>query len=1202
MHKSGNTKNWLRYWRNSLADAEAGRGAINKKNLRSHISVNVAQFQQGTLQNDANSELNKENLKILFAGEPEKTRIIKALIRPVIYISKYEHGQKHTSSRPDVLSPIICHVWISRNGKFYPAGKPTVPRDLLSPQDDDKFTLYSVDDLDAFQTQNEIQVFNEQEAQALAENELIPGKQYQEWEQYYKLAQTLFTALNSDETKLKLSAGYLPEKNKKTYLIKTDDAINTSRNILRLYDWLQTKNENFPLLENFALGKVTKFLPCLDQEKSISCRLGHSNSNFPLAKAQKDALAHMLHMKEGEILAVNGPPGTGKTTFVLSAVASLWIKAALKKADPPIIIAASTNNQAVTNIIAAFGKDFEENDSLFSGRWIPEQKSYGGYFPAASKESEASPFYQTKSFYESMEQSEFIDRSESIFIRKAKAAFKNTNLDSIEIIQKTLHQSMLDLQDTLLQIKNAWETLSTAHNRCLEAMGEDPKNSYLQVTQNLEAAEKMLRDVRSDQKSWRIFLSKEPVFYLIFRWLPPVARKLLLLRNVFIETKFSDLSKSVIRNVDNVEEELLSWIQAKENDLSALKKDKEYKAALIKEWITAQQNWRSVTNHIAPGLTDLPNITSIDDILDTSVRFQLFQLSVHYWEAQWLIECRKMQEEGGTDWAGSRKTGKKSVLPRWRRRMMLTPCIVSTLHSLPSHMVYQAHSGGEKFNDEYLAGEIDLLIVDEAGQVSPEVAAASFSLAKSALIIGDIHQIEPIRSLTGSIDTGNLIQYEVMSSKEQYPEVLKTGNSVINGSVMRIAQRASRYCYIKGAEPGMFLREHRRCYDEIISFSNDLCYQGLLEPKRGSAPRDPLFPPMSYLHIDGLAEAPPTGSRHNVLEAIQVAKWLADNRENIEGYYQQKGGDYQGKKLEDLVGIITPFKAQQEKIERVCVKNGIHTGKGESKLIVGTVHALQGAERPIIIFSVVYSRHSDGDFIDIAPSMLNVAVSRAKDSFIVFGDMDVISGAGRGKPRNILARYLFSSDSNELILPVDERPDLLKSSVTPKLINNAVEHDEYIRQILRKANSRIDMVSPWISIQRLKETGLYPEILDALRRGVSISIYTDYHFNSTSMNHYDESKASLFAQNCETLCEIGVDVYVVNGVHSKLIMADNSFLSVGSYNWASAARTGKYANMETSMIYSGDLNDEISLQIKSLKERIRMTHLSKGNQNTSREI
>ena len=120
---------------------------------------------------------------------------------------------------------------------------------------------------------------------------------------------------------------------------------------------------------------------------------------------------------------------------------------------------------------------------------------------------------------------------------------------------------------------------------------------------------------------------------------------------------------------------------------------------------------------------------------------------------------------------------------------MLTPCIVSTLHSLPSHMGYQAHSGGEKFNEEYLAGVIDLLIVDEAGQVSPEVAAASFSLAKSALIIGDIHQIEPIRSLTGSIDTGNLIQYEVMSSKEQYPEVLKTGNSVINGSVMRIAQR-----------------------------------------------------------------------------------------------------------------------------------------------------------------------------------------------------------------------------------------------------------------------------------------------------------------------------------------------------------------------------------------------------------------------------
>jgi hypothetical protein len=43
---------------------------------------------------------------------------------------------------------------------------------------------------------------------------------------------------------------------------------------------------------------------------------------------------------------------------VLSIIATQWARAALEKAEPPVIIATSTNNQAVTNIIEAFGKDF----------------------------------------------------------------------------------------------------------------------------------------------------------------------------------------------------------------------------------------------------------------------------------------------------------------------------------------------------------------------------------------------------------------------------------------------------------------------------------------------------------------------------------------------------------------------------------------------------------------------------------------------------------------------------------------------------------------------------------------------------------------------------------------------------------------------------------------------------------------------------
>ena len=93
----------------------------------------------------------------------------------------------------------------------------------------------------------------------------------------------------------------------------------------------------------------------------------------------------MLRGEHGDILAVNAPPGTGKTTLLLSVVATLWAKAALEGGEPPVIVAASTNNQAVTNIIDAFGKDFARGSGVFAGRWVPGVESFGAYFPHGAK-------------------------------------------------------------------------------------------------------------------------------------------------------------------------------------------------------------------------------------------------------------------------------------------------------------------------------------------------------------------------------------------------------------------------------------------------------------------------------------------------------------------------------------------------------------------------------------------------------------------------------------------------------------------------------------------------------------------------------------------------------------------------------------------------------------------------------------------------
>jgi superfamily I DNA and/or RNA helicase len=91
---------------------------------------------------------------------------------------------------------------------------------------------------------------------------------------------------------------------------------------------------------------------------------------------------------------------------------------------------------------------------------------------------------------------------------------------------------------------------------------------------------------------------------------------------------------------------------------------------------------------------------------------------------------------------------------------------------------------------------------------------------------------------------------------------------------------------------------------------------------------------------------------------------------------------------------------------RYALKNA---GLNIDTLKLGTVHALQGAERPIILFSMVYGKGDSGTMFfdrDNKPNMLNVAVSRAKDNFIVFANTEILDKKSK-TPSGILANHLI---------------------------------------------------------------------------------------------------------------------------------------------------------------------------------------------------
>lgn len=1163
---------WLRYWRNSLADAESGQGALTQK------ALDQTEYLERTVYRDGYLPSNHPVLKRLFEGEKEATQLVRIALRPAVYKGLQEHGVEKLALYPAIITPLICGLWVARDGRLIPAEPPVIPRDLLAPQADDRFTLNDVAEQDHFLSKAEPRVWSESEAQALLEATTFEAHS-EYWKPYYALSQKLFEALCPTD---RLKEVYVSADEAR--IAKVDEQLGAAEKIIGLYDWLSENKPALPLLESYALSRNETYQPCVAPLPGMPHRLGHANSQYPLAIAQRDALAQVMAMEDGEILAVNGPPGTGKTTFVLSAVASLWVNAALGEREPPLIMAASTNNQAVTNVLEAFAKDFEETEDAFGGRWLPGIDSYGGFYCARSREGDASQHYQTPSFYREVESPSYLEHAKIAFLAHARQALDDDALSDVDAVRQRLHQRLKAHQAQLDDFHQRWAGRATLQAQLAEQLGEAPDQALECEQAAITALQGEFDTFEADLKRWQRFCADEPMWLSLLAVLPPVAKRRRMRRDLFISEHLSSDGQHLI---DQSAEPPEAVLKARLDQQRAALDEKHVFVAKCQQAMQAIEQATAALEaafreHIGKPLP--ATFDAFDQALDTTLRFTLFQLAVHYWEARWLQACAERADELAEQTAkGNEKQGLASVRPRWRRRMMLTPCIVSTLHSLPSHMIHKVFEGPGQFRPDYLVNEIDLLIIDEAGQVAPDVAGASMALTKRVLAIGDVHQIKPVATQSPTVDVGNLSHQGLLTIVDEYEELREGGRSVMDGSVMRIAQQASRYHYLEQAEPGMFLREHRRCLNEIIAYCNDLCYQGVLQPLRDKPATDTELPPFGYVQVDGRAETPPSGSRINRLEAITVAEWLATQREQLESTH--------GKPLEQIVGVVTPFKAQAKLIEQECQARDIKVGAGSAAMTVGTVHALQGAERTVVLFSAVYSRHDDGSFIDNDPSILNVAVSRAKDSFLVFGDMDVIDAAPRGTPRHLLGRYLFSREENELLFTASiSRPDLLELCRKPRVINDAEEHDDCIKELLEHASSRLDIVSPWISYRRLDESGILTALQKATARGIAITIYTDHRFNTANGDQPDTQKAARFERCCEALAEDKVTVKVVNQVHSKLVMVDDYVMCAGSYNWACAARHGPYRNMETSILYSGELVEELKLQRAALEKRVRNQH------------
>ncbi len=259
--------------------------------------------------------------------------------------------------------------------------------------------------------------------------------------------------------------------------------------------------------------------------------------------------------------------------------------------------------------------------------------------------------------------------------------------------------------------------------------------------------------------------------------------------------------------------------------------------------------------------------------------------------------------------------------------------------------------------------KFDVLIIDEASQADLS-ALISLYLAKKVIVVGDDKQVSP-SAIGLDVETSAKLRHEFLSdipAASMYDEL------------------TSIYDLGKANYEPITLREHFRCADDIINFSNYYTYDGLICPLRDSASIK-LHPATVAYHVDATA---PAKRKTNRDEAVATAALIKACTEQPE----YKGSTF---------GVITMLGDEQALIIDRLLRDKLSEYVYQSRRILcGNPSYFQGDERDVIFISLVDTPHSDGSALSVRregynemyAKRYNVAASRARDQLWVVHSLD----------------------------------------------------------------------------------------------------------------------------------------------------------------------------------------------------------------------
>lgn len=215
--------------------------------------------------------------------------------------------------------------------------------------------------------------------------------------------------------------------------------------------------------------------------------------------------------------------------------------------------------------------------------------------------------------------------------------------------------------------------------------------------------------------------------------------------------------------------------------------------------------------------------------------------------------------------------------------------------------------------------------------------------------------------------------------------------------------------------------------------------------------------------------------------------------------------------------------------------------------------------------------------------MLNVATTRAKHSFIVFGNMQIFQ-PHQNTPSGNLAKVLFSREEYNLDQEfIYSSEKIYRDKPTYKVMRIATldKHRKCLRYCFEEAEKRLLIFSPFISEAAIIADGVTALIKTAIERGVCVKIITDEYLDMVNGRLKDSAEAGR-----NILRKAGAKLIVYKGIHNKTICVDNKLLIEGSFNWLSSVRdeNSPYCRKETSVMLQGEgVNEMINTILGDFK-------------------